>query len=254
MQPSLRTRRYGSGVDRPGGRVDRNVTEQQLNSHAGTGDTVELWPTGLAVDATPVRAEGISYARAGRPILQSITLRAEPGQVFGVVGPSGSGKSTLLALLAGFDRPDSGRIYVRGVELTGVPPFLGSVLQGYGLIGVLTAIENVQIPLQARKLPREQVRQQARQALAALGIDLVDRHLVDELSGGQQQRVALARAFVTGPSLLIADEPTAELDHESKQRVLGLLRRAADHGATVILATHDSDVADACDQILQLGE
>jgi putative ABC transport system ATP-binding protein len=225
-----------------------------MTSHAFAADDLGLWPTEPAVDATPVHADGISYARGGRPILQSLSLRAQPGQILGVVGPSGSGKSTLLALLAGFDRPDSGRVYVRGVELTGVPPYLGSVLQGYGLIGVLTAIENVQIPLQARRLPRDQVRQRARRALAAVGTDLVDRHLVDELSGGQQQRVALARALVTGPSLLIADEPTAELDHDSKHRVLGLLRRAADNGATVIIATHDPDVADACDQLLRLGE
>ena len=226
-----------------------------MTGHAFAADALaELWPTEHTIDDTPVHADGVCYARGGRQILQSVTLRAEPGQIFGVIGPSGSGKSTLLALLAGFDRPDSGRVYVRGVELNGVPPYLGSVLQGYGLIGVLTAIENVQIPLQARDLPREQVRQRARQALAAVGTDLVDRHLVDQLSGGQQQRVAVARALVAGPSLLIADEPTAELDHDSKERVLALLRCVAERGSTVILATHDPDIAAACDQTLQLGE
>ncbi len=225
-----------------------------MTGHALAADVLGFWPSESTVDATPVRADGISYTRDGRPILQSISLHAEPGQILGVVGPSGSGKSTLLALLAGFDRPDTGRVYVRGVELTGVPPYLGSVLQGYGLIGVLTAIENVQIPLQARGLDREQVRRRAREALAALGTDLVGGHLVDQLSGGQQQRVALARALVIGPSLLIADEPTAELDHDSKKRVLTLLRRAAGHGVTVILATHDPEVAETCDQILQFGE
>jgi putative ABC transport system ATP-binding protein len=214
----------------------------------------ELFPLAQSIDATPVRAEDLCYARGGRQILQSVTLRAEPGEIFGVIGPSGSGKSSLLALLAGFDRPDSGRVYVGGVEHTGVPPYLGSVLQGYGLIGVLTAIENVQIPLQARELPRDQVRHRARRALAAVGTDLVDTHLVDQLSGGQQQRVALARALVTAPSLLIADEPTAELDHDSKERVLALLRCVAEHGSTVIIATHDPDVAAACDHTLHLAE
>jgi ABC-type lipoprotein export system ATPase subunit len=226
-----------------------------MTSHVFAVDALaELWPIEQIVDATPVEADDLCYARGGRQILQSVTLRAEPGQILGVVGPSGSGKSSLLTLLAGFDRPDSGRIYVRGIELGGVAPYLGSVLQGYGLIGVLTAIENVQIPLQARDLPREQVRQRARQALAAVGIDLVDTHLVDQLSGGQQQRVALARALVTGPSLLIADEPTAELDHDSKERVVALLRCVAERGSTVILATHDPDIVVACDQTLQLGE
>ncbi len=210
-------------------------------------------PTG-ALDGPAVHGDRLRYVRAGRVVLDAVTVDARPGEVLAVIGPSGSGKSSLLALLAGLERPDGGSVAYDDRPLTGVRPGVGLILQGYGLVGVLTASENVEVVLQARRprRSRAEVRAQARQALAEVGLADVGDHLVDQLSGGQQQRVAIARALVIDPSTLFADELTAELDHASKLHVLGLLLERARRGATVVVATHDADVYERCDRIVRL--
>jgi ABC-type lipoprotein export system ATPase subunit len=122
------------------------------------------------------------------------------------------------------------------------------VLQGYGLVSLLSAVENVELVLQTQGRPREEVRERALEALAAVGLDAAADHLVEQLSGGQQQRVAVARAVVGRPEVLLADEPTAELDGASRDHVLSLLMAEADRGAVVVLATHDRNVADLADR------
>jgi len=203
--------------------------------------------------AAAVSAHGVSYVRAGRTILGDVSVSAFPHEVLAITGPSGSGKSSLLALLAGLETPDSGRIE-RSTEHRGegVPPGYGLVLQGYGLVSVLTAAENVEVVLQGQRVRRAELRDRAEDVLDAVGLSEVAEHLVEQLSGGQQQRVAIARALVTAPSVLLADELTAELDHASRERVLTRVFGLAEQGSTVVLCTHDPELAAACHRQLEL--
>lgn len=195
-------------------------------------------------------ATGVTVVRAGRRILYDVDLVAPGGAVLAVTGPSGSGKSTLLAVVAGLVVPDSGTVVAPAA--TGDRAGTAIILQGYGLLPVLTAAENVELPLQITGRPPQEIRHRAAVALHQVGLaELADR-LVEELSGGQQQRVAVARALITRPRLLIADEPTAELDETSAETVLRLLRHEADDGATVVLATHDQAVTAWADAQLHL--
>jgi putative ABC transport system ATP-binding protein len=206
-----------------------------------------------------LEAHEVTVRRDGRDILHRVDLSIEPGQSVALTGPSGSGKTTLLAVLAGLQPPDQGQVRLGGVDLADLDPSvrhrgLGIVFQGYGLLSLLTAAENVELALQVRGAPRAVVRARAAAALAAVG--LVDRgeHLVEELSGGEQQRVAVARALVAQPSLVLADEPTAELDEAARTRVLAELLQVPGAGGTLILATHDDGVAAACERQFQLAD
>ncbi|MGN6332515.1 MAG: ABC transporter ATP-binding protein [Motilibacteraceae bacterium] len=217
---------------------------------------------GAARRRVPVSATGLVLVRGGRRILDGVDMLAQPGRILAVTGPSGSGKSTLLSVLAGQVRADEGEVrlgeHVVGERgRAGAPDaVLGMVLQGYGLLPVLTAAENVELPLQLRGVPRAQVRARAARALVRAGLGEVvegagDR-LAEELSGGQQQRVAVARGLVVDPDVLLADEPTSELDAATRDVVVAALREEADLGATVVLATHDPEVAAVCDAELHL--
>ncbi len=199
-------------------------------------------------------ADGVRYERVGRLILDDVSVSAYPYEVLAITGPSGSGKSSLLALLAGLEGPDSGTVSRTGSQLAGtVPAGYGLVLQGYGLVGVLTAAENVEVVLQGTGgLDRADVLDRTEDVLATLGLEEVSEHLVDQLSGGQQQRVAIARALVIEPSVLLADELTAELDHVSRERVLERVFALAARGSTVVICTHDPDVAARCHRQIQL--
>jgi putative ABC transport system ATP-binding protein len=204
-----------------------------------------------------IHARELHYTRAGRTILDGATMSVRPGESLAVMGPSGSGKSSLLALLADLERPDRGAI-VREQPAGR----LGLVLQGYGLVSLLTAAENVEVPLQAdagaigatgsKRLTPEQIQQRAAAIIATVGLAEVADHLTEQLSGGQQQRVAIARALVVEPDVILADELTAELDHEWKHRVLDLVFDIGRRGGIVVLATHDPDVAARCDRVLRL--
>jgi ABC-type lipoprotein export system ATPase subunit len=209
-----------------------------------------------AVETTGPRlsARGITLIRGGRRILDRVDFDAAPGEVVGVVGPSGSGKSSLLAVLGGLEAAHEGTLSVDGVPAAGPVSGTGFVLQSYALVGLLTAAENVEVALQSASPtpPAAEIRRRAADALAALDLADAGDHLVEEMSGGQQQRVALARALVVRPRLLLADEVTAELDVATARSVLTLVRRAADRGVSVVLATHDADIAAACDRIVRL--
>lgn len=188
-------------------------------------------------------------------ILRDISLDLPAARTVSIVGPSGSGKTTLLMVLGGLEKPTSGRIRVGGRELTGLDEDalaafrrdnIGIIFQSFHLIPSMTALENVAVPLEFAGSPDAFKRAEA--ALAAVGLDHRLTHYPGQLSGGEQQRVAIARAFVTAPRLILADEPTGNLDHDTGQKVIDLMfdmtRR---HGTTLVLVTHDVELAARCD-------
>jgi len=198
------------------------------------------------------------------PAVHGVNLAVEEGEFLAIMGPSGSGKSTLLYLLGGLDRPTSGRVWLRDADLSALNDddlsrvrrtALGFVFQFFNLIPVLTAQENVAIPLILDGVPRPEAMKQAKTALTQVGLADRTRHLPSELSGGQQQRVALARALVTTPAVILADEPTGNLDSRSSDEVVQMLRRAVDDWKqTIILVTHDPRIAAYADRIVFLKD
>jgi putative ABC transport system ATP-binding protein len=200
--------------------------------------------------------DGVSVAIGGRQILDRVDLHVRSGQMISVSGPSGSGKTTLLSVAGGLIEPDAGTVRFGDRPVwtgDGDPrPDVAFVLQVYGLVPILSARENVAIALRSRGVSPAEADQRADEALASVRVeDLADR-LVEELSGGQMQRVAGARGLVVGADLLLADEPTSELDEVNRDHVLAQLRRAADQGAAVVVATHDPAVTAACDDDVHL--
>ncbi|HET6203260.1 MAG TPA: ABC transporter ATP-binding protein [Planctomycetota bacterium] len=187
------------------------------------------------------------------PVLRGIDLETSAGDFFALMGPSGSGKSTVLNLIAGIDRPTSGEVRVAGSDLasmseTDLAKFrarhVGFIFQMYNLIPVLTAEENVALPLLLTPLSRKERREHVETALGIVGLTDRAKHFPRQLSGGQEQRVAIARAIVTDPTLLLADEPTGDLDAVSATEILELLRRLnAEFGKTILLVTHDPRAA-----------
>src|SRR6266568_4587324 len=185
--------------------------------------------------------------------LDRISLDIQQGEFLSLMGPSGSGKSTLLYIIAGVDRPTSGEVRVRDVDVTRLNESeladwrnqnVGFVFQTFNLIPVLSAFENVELPLLLTRLNRSQRRKQVEIALELVGLAARARHLPRQLSGGQEQRVAIARALVTDPKLIVADEPTGNLDSHSANDVLGVLRSLSkESGKTVIMVTHDPKAA-----------
>jgi putative ABC transport system ATP-binding protein len=198
--------------------------------------------------AALLSATDVTVLRDGRPVVEGASLRCEAGEIVGIGGPSGSGKTTLLTVLAGLAQPDRGTVTRAGT------PTVGVVLQGYGLVPVLTASENVEVVLQALGRSAAAVRSEAAAAMARVLLDGLGDRLVDRLSGGQQQRVAVARALAVRPDLLLADEPTSELDEVSRDHVVGELQAEARRGGMVVIASHDRDVLAACDRVLWLAD
>lgn len=211
-----------------------------------------------------IRALCKRYRRGDQDVevLKDLDLDVAAGDFIALMGPSGSGKSTLLNLIAGIDRPTSGRISIDGTDISQLSDaalarwraaHVGFIFQFYNLIPVLTAYENVELPLQLTSLSRAERQQRVVQALTAVG--LADRmtHTPNELSGGQQQRVAIARALITDPDLIVADEPTGDLDRASAEDILAMLQRLnRDMGKTILMVTHDPKAADAARAIIHL--
>ena len=187
------------------------------------------------------------------PVLHDITFDIAEGEFLALMGPSGSGKTTLLNLLAGIDKADSGTIRVGGVEITALSETdlahwrannVGFIFQFYNLIPVLKALENVELPLHLTGLSGRERREHAEMALAMVGLEHRMDHYPKEMSGGEQQRVAIARAIVTDPTLLVADEPTGDLDRVSAEEILGMMERLnAEMGKTIVMVTHDPRAA-----------
>ena len=201
------------------------------------------------VEATKTYQQGRRIVHA----LRGVSLRIDAGEFVAITGPSGSGKSTLLHIIAGIDRPTSGACRVQGVSVTDLNESeladwrnqnVGFVFQTFNLIPVLTAYENVELPLLLTQLGSRQRRAQVETALEIVGLADRAKHLPRQLSGGQEQRVAIARALVTDPTLVVADEPTGNLDSHSAQEVLTVLQALRkDAGKTVIMVTHDPKAA-----------
>jgi putative ABC transport system ATP-binding protein len=199
----------------------------------------------------------LRYAVGNQTILNGISVQASSGQVLGVRRPSGSGKSSLLTMLGGLIAPTDGTVTLDGGRVTPTSDLalrrrFGFVLQGYGLVAALTAHENVAVVLQEARLPRAQVRSRVQAVLERVRLAPVAEHLIEDLSGGQQQRVAVARALVTAADVVLADEPTAELDAENRALIVSLLVERARAGAAVVIASHDPDVIAVCDDVLDL--
>ncbi len=207
-----------------------------------------------------------TYSRGGTSlrVLDGLDLNMDAGSFYALMGPSGSGKTTLLNMIGGLDRPDSGSVRVDGVDVTQLggselaqwrADNVGFVFQGFNLIPVLTALENVELPLQLSPLSRAERRKHANHALELVGLSDRKEHRPRELSGGQEQRVAIARAIATDPLLILADEPTGDLDRESADSVLDLMRRLnTELGKTILMVTHDPAAAARADKIVHLDK
>ena len=205
-----------------------------------------------------------SYRRGSQvvPVLTDITLDIGAGDFVALMGPSGSGKSTLLNLVAGIDRPDSGELRVGGLDISRLEEAqlaewraanVGFIFQFYNLMPVLTAFENVELPLMLTHLSRRERRERVELVLDMVNLGDRTSHYPSELSGGQQQRVAIARALITDPVLIVADEPTGDLDRASASDVLTMLQRMnAELGKTIIMVTHDAHAAGAAQSLVHL--
>jgi putative ABC transport system ATP-binding protein len=199
-------------------------------------------------------------------VLKDVNLTIDPGEVIACIGPSGSGKTSLLMVLGGLERPTSGSVTIDGTDLSGLNEDqladfrrknLGILFQNFHLMPALTALENVMLALEIaeRDLSLDQIAKMAATALEEVGLKDRVEHLPVSLSGGEQQRVALARSMVTKPKLLLADEPTGDLDHESGARIVDLMfGLARSQGTTLMLITHDSSLANAADRIVRINQ
>ena len=195
-------------------------------------------------------------------VLQSVTIQINPGEFMAIVGRSGSGKTTLLNLLAGLDQPNTGKVLVRGVDIADMSDnqitdmrrgMIGFIFQSFGLLPLLSAFENVELPLRIAGVNIADRQSQTRDALEMVGLWGRANHRPYELSGGEQQRVSIARAIVNKPPLIIADEPTGELDSNNARDIFGLFKEMISiQGMSIVCATHDSTLLSMADNVKEL--
>jgi putative ABC transport system ATP-binding protein len=232
---------------------------------------------GHQIHASSFVASGLEYALETRSLsrifdlgerkvqaLENVNFRVRPGESVAIMGPSGGGKSTLLALLGGLDTSTSGQVLIEGQDLYAMTEFervqlrrghLGYIFQGYDLLPALSVLENVEYPLLVSGLEPKQRRERARAMLVEVGLEGKEHFLPDELSGGQQQRVGIARCLVSQPRIVLADEPTGNLDTGTTNAILELLRSATqDRGMTLVMVTHDPEVAASADRIVRIRD
>ena len=220
----------------------------------------------MAGPIVQIRGVSKSYRRDSNavPVLENISLDVPEGEFLGLMGPSGSGKTTLLNLIAGIDRPDSGSVNVAGTDVAQLSEsqlakwratHIGFVFQFYNLIPVLTAYENVELPLLLAPLSKAQRKEHVQTALGLVGLTDRVSHYPRQLSGGQEQRVAIARALAADPTILVADEPTGDLDRKSADEVLTLLDRLnKEFKKTIVMVTHDPHAAERAHTVRHLDK
>jgi putative ABC transport system ATP-binding protein len=220
----------------------------------------------MAEAIVEIRNLSKAYRRGDQvvPVLTDINLEVAQGDFVALMGPSGSGKSTLLNLIAGIDKPSGGRLRVGGQDIAALSEseladwrahHVGFIFQFYNLLPVLTAFENVELPLLLTGLPGRQRKEHVAAALGMVGLTDRMTHYPSELSGGQQQRVAIARAVITDPTILVADEPTGDLDRVSAAEVLRLMDQLnTELGKTIIMVTHDQRAAQAAHRLVHLDK
>jgi putative ABC transport system ATP-binding protein len=239
-----------------------NIEAPVLSSVTSTNNRKEI-NSNMLVEVESVSK---SYQRNGLriPVLENIKLSVPAGEFLALMGPSGSGKSTLLNLIAGIDRPDTGTITVADNDVTKLSEsqladwrshHIGFIFQFYNLIPVLTAYENVELPLLLTKLSKKERDEHVKIALSVVGLSDRMKHYPKQLSGGQQQRVAIARAIVADPTLIVADEPTGDLDKVSATEILTLLERLnGEFKKSIIMVTHDQRAADKAHTVRHLDK
>jgi len=194
--------------------------------------------------------------------LSNINLKVEKGEFISIMGPSGSGKTTLLNILGCLDRPTNGRVILDGIDVTALPEKelykirrykVGFIFQTFNLLPYLNALENVELPMEGTGKSKDEMRRRARELLRLVGLEERENHKPPSLSAGEQQRVAIARALANNPSIVLADEPTGNLDVKTKHEIIGLLSRLnVEQGVTIILVTHDMEIASHAKRILFL--
>jgi len=205
------------------------------------------------------------YQMGSEPVyaLNGASLHIDDGEFVSIIGPSGSGKSTLMNIIGCLDIADSGEYFLDGIPIEDYTETelarirnkkIGFVFQSFNLIGKLTAEENVELPLIYQKVPKRERRERVVQALERVALGKRAKHLPSELSGGQQQRVAIARAIVTRPSLILADEPTGNLDSKTTQEIMEIFHELHAQGNTIVLITHDDDVAHQASRIVHIRD
>lgn len=218
----------------------------------------------MAETLVDIRNLGMTYTRGSEAVkvLSGLSLAIGEGEWLALMGPSGSGKSTLLNLIGGLDRPTEGEILVKGADIGDLDDAdladwradnVGFIFQAYNLVPVLTAAQNVELPLLLQPLSRTQRKEQVKNALALVGLTDRADHYPNQLSGGQEQRVAIARAIVTDPTLILADEPTGDLDATNAKAILDLMDALNKrHGKTIVMVTHDPSAAARAGRLVQL--
>ena len=211
-----------------------------------------------------LRIEEVSYRykNGERDVLKDVSATFEGGRLYAIVGPSGSGKTTLLSIMAGLDKPKSGTLFIEGDDLSTLDldryrrERVSMIFQAFQLFPLLTALENVCYPMEANGVSRKEAEEKARELLISVGIDdSKHKRYPANLSGGEQQRVAIARALSSGARLILADEPTGNLDVENGEAVIGILRRLAHEGGyCVIIVTHNLEIAEASDLQFRMSD
>ena len=237
-----------------------------MGEPAAVGASGAMHARGGEAPLVAIRALSKHYVRGDQliAVLAGIDLDVRRGDYIALMGPSGSGKSTLLNLIAGIDKPSSGEIRIAGVDIAGLSDaelaawraaHVGFIFQFYNLMPVLSAFENVELPLLLTGLARGERRERVELALELVGLSDRADHRPSELSGGQQQRVAIARALIADPTLIVADEPTGDLDRTTGEEILGLIERLNDDlGKTIVMVTHDPKAAGKAHRLVHLDK
>ena len=205
----------------------------------------------------------ILLAKSNVPVLNDINLTINKGEFAAIMGPSGSGKSTLMNIIGCLDRPTSGKIVIADMDISKLSDIelarirgkkIGFVFQTFNLIPRLTAQKNVELPMVYQDVPGKMREKRAKELLELLGLKERARHKPAELSGGQRQRVAIARAFANEPEIILADEPTGNLDSKTGQEIMQIFDKLHSEGRTILMVTHDHELADNCDRIIRLKD